>query len=213
MFSSTLLHSPHSFTGIQSGSFTGPDRLASEAALNQRLGGRIHTVSQVHGAAISWVGDGKLEADALVTTEPGVIVAVRVADCVPILLEGPGVVAAVHAGWRGTAADIVRLTVAEIGEKCGLKAQELRAAIGPAIGRECYQVGEEVVEKLSAVAPDGADWRADRQVDLVVLNLSILRSLGVTAEAVGTCTFCSSALWSHRRDGALAGRQVGAILR
>lgn len=211
MFHSSRLRSPHVFTGIGAGSFVGPGRPEAEAALRRELAAdRLHTASQVHGATVSWEG-ALAEADALVTTRPGSAVAVRIADCVPILVEGPGVVAAIHAGWRGTAADIVRETLRQLRERLGVEPSRLRAAVGPAIGRDCYEVSPEVVEALAAVAPEGVDWRTGRQVDLVALNLGILRSLGVDAEAVGPCTRCSDQLWSHRRDGAAAGRQVGAI--
>ena len=66
---------------------------------------------------------------------------------------------------------------------------------------------------LEAVAPPGLDWHSGRMADLVALNLGILRDAGVQAEAVGSCTRCTEGLWSHRRDGAAGGRQVGAIRR
>lgn len=210
MIRSSLLRSRHAFTGVALGSFVGPERGLSEAALCGLLGaGFLKTLSQVHGAQLCRVGDGATEGDALYCTEPGVAVAVRVADCVPILLEGDGFVAAIHAGWRGTAAGIIRSSIATIQEELGRKV--LRAAVGPAIGGSCYEVSPEVVEALEQVAVEGGFWRRGRQVDLVLLNLGILRSLGVEAEAVGPCTRCSPDYWSHRRDGAAAGRQVGAI--
>lgn len=150
-----------------------------------------------------------MEGDALATAEPGVAVAVRVADCVPVLVEGDGFVGAIHAGWRGTAADIVRRSIAMMEARWQRKV--LRAAVGPAIGGSCYEVSPEVVEALEGVAPPSVQWREGRNVDLVSLNLGILRALGVEAEAVGPCTRCSTTFWSHRRDGVAAGRQVGAI--
>lgn len=147
------------------------------------------------------------------TTVRGQIVAVRVADCVPVLLEGPGVVAAIHAGWRGTAGDIVRKVIEALQQRLGIPADRLKAAVGPAIGRECYEVSPQVLEQLASVAPPGLDWYSGQMADLRALNLGILRDAGVQAEMVGGCTRCEPGLWSHRRDGAAAGRQVGAIRR
>jgi YfiH family protein len=212
MLRSALLRSRHAFTGVAQGSFVGAPRTSSEEQLRLALdGSRVCTISQIHGSVLHFVEDlgGGEEGDALATTEPGVVVAVRVADCVPVLVEGDGFVAAIHAGWRGTAGDIVRRSIATMEARLGRRV--LRAAVGPAIGGSCYEVSPEVVEALSGVAPVGLQWRGERNVDLVALNLGILRSLGVEAEAVGPCTRCSPDYWSHRRDGAAAGRQVGAI--
>ena len=128
----------------------------------------------------------------------------------PVLLAGPGVVAAVHAGWRGTAADVVRAAVAATCEAGGCAPRDLRAAIGPSIRGCCYEVGKEVIDGVGAVAP-GADWVDGRRVDLAVANAGILASLGVAVDVVGPCTRCDHAYWSFRRDKELAGRQVGAI--
>ncbi len=210
MLRSALLRSRHAFTGVAQGSFVGATRASSEDRLRLALdASSFHTISQIHGSVLHFVGDGGEEGDALATTEPGVVVAVRVADCVPVLVEGEGFVAAIHAGWRGTAGDIVRKSIATMEARLGRRV--LRAAVGPAIGRSCYEVSPEVVEALEGVAPVGLHWREGRNVDLVALNLGILRSLGVEAEAVGPCTRCSPDYWSHRRSGAAAGRQVGAI--
>ncbi len=214
MLRSNLLRSRHAFTGVAQGSFVGASRGNSEEQLRLSLdASRFCTISQIHTADLHFaedlIGRAGVEGDALATAEPGVAVAVRVADCVPVLVEGDGFVAAIHAGWRGTAADIVRRSIATM--QARLNRRVLRAAVGPAIGGSCYEVSLEVVEALEGVAPPAVQWREGRNVDLVALNIGILRSLGVEAEAVGPCTRCSSAFWSHRRDGAGAGRQVGAI--
>lgn len=213
MYRSTLLSRPHAFTGVDDGDFMGapPDPVGRLLARLQ--GQRLAMLRQVHGDGISVVGDGFVEGDALITADPGQVVAVRVADCVPILIEGRAgdrwLVAAVHAGWRGTAADIVRHTLQRLAA-LGAAPAMLRAAVGPAIGPCCYGVGEEVIDGLSRVAA-APGWREGRQVDLRKLNLDILRAAGVQAEQVGPCTRCTPGLWSHRRDPAGAGRQVGAI--
>jgi YfiH family protein len=151
-----------------------------------------------------------VDADGIISTRPGAVVAVRVADCVPILLAAPGGVAALHAGWRGTAADIARIGLRTLQEATGARPAEVRAAIGPAICGACYEVGEEVLDGVAAVAP-GASWRAGRHVDLARANAEILEAEGVSVDLLGVCTRCDAGYWSHRRDGPAGGRQVGAI--
>ncbi|HBP18750.1 MAG TPA: hypothetical protein DEA08_13315, partial [Planctomycetes bacterium] len=119
-------------------------------------------LSQVHGRAVLRVerASGPLacagEADGLVTREPGLVLAARAADCVPVLLAGPrrdgGVpaVGAVHSGWRGTVQDVVGAAVASLCAEAGCPAAELRAVVGPCIGLDAYEVGEEVASELEA---------------------------------------------------------------
>lgn len=206
----------HCFTGVVEGDFRALDAEARGHALVGTLGGRgpLHTVRQVHGATMILVPDAPglaCEADALLATEPGTAVAVRVADCVPVLLATKGGVAAVHAGWRGTAADIVRGAVAALCAATGTVPADMRAAVGPSIRGCCYEVGDDVVQAVAAVTP-GRAWVVGRNVDLAAANQAILDSLGVRSEVVGGCTRCNAAYWSHRRDGEAAGRQVGAIV-
>ena len=96
--------------------------------------------------------------DALVTNQPGVMVTVRTADCVPVLLHDPvqRVVAAVHAGWRGAVAGIVPKTVALLVSRFGATVERLRMAIGPSAGPCCYEVDEPVLARLREVFPE---WR------------------------------------------------------
>ncbi|MFZ5482525.1 MAG: polyphenol oxidase family protein [Myxococcota bacterium] len=200
----------HGFTGRAEGDLRPPAPEAS-ARLVAALGGdgALRTVSQVHGARVVGAGeaDGRTEADAIVSAEPGVVVAVRVADCVPILLAAPGVVAAVHAGWRGTAADVTRATLRAVRERTR---GEVRAAVGPCICGRCYEVGDEVIAAVGRVAP-GRAWLDGRRVDLAEANAAILRDEGVAVDVLGVCTRCDEGYWSFRRDGAAGGRQAGAI--
>jgi len=197
------------------------------------LAGRpLATVRQVHGSRVVRVGAGGLpvaaaevvEADALWTTEAGLAVAVRVADCVPVLLHAPevGAVAAVHAGWRGTALSVVVETVHAWARELGADPARIRAGIGPAIGAARYEVGPEVVAALErSQPPEERGWRyADSphgraRVDLGEANAALLRSLGVPGDSIGrvpACTFDEPALfYSHRRTGGVTGRQAAVI--
>src|SRR5262249_4315110 len=111
--------------------------------------GNLATVKQIH-SAICVAAEGRCgvlaEADAVLENQPGAIVAVESADCMPVLLvdESRRAVGAVHAGWRGTAAHIAAGAVAAMRERFGSEPGDLHAAIGPGIGKCCYEVGPEV---------------------------------------------------------------------
>src|SRR5262249_39650088 len=113
------------------------------------------TLRQVHSNRVQRaddLGDDRCEGDALVTDLIGQSIGVRTADCVPILLldARSRAVAAVHAGWRGTAAEIVSCTLAKLGENFGTHARDVYAAIGPAIRACCYEVSTDVAERFAA---------------------------------------------------------------
>lgn len=204
---------PHAFTGRAQGDLR-RTQAAALAAVSATLGvaGPIRTVSQVHGQRVVDADeldpDVLVEADALVATRPARWIGVRVADCVPVLLcaaDGRAV-AAVHAGWRGTAADIVRAAVGELRSR--VPGAPLRAAVGPSIRGCCYTVGDEVIAGVAAVAP-GRTWLDGRRVDLAEANRAILASEGVDVEVVGGCTRCGGRWWSHRAGD--AERQLALI--
>ncbi len=185
---------------------------------------QIALIEQVHGREVVRVGRPRgpftpLGAgDALVTTRPGVVLAIRVADCVPVLLSAPGGVAAVHSGWRGTAAGVVAAAVERLVEETGAAASEMVAAIGPHISGAAYRVGEEVVQALVAAGltearfctraePDGAP-----HVDLGAAVAEQLERAGVGAiERAGGCTAQDPRFFSHRAEGAATGRQAAVI--
>jgi hypothetical protein len=118
----------------------------------------VEMVKQVHGADVTVVRreverrEAPLEADALVSDDPAVAIAVRAADCVPLLMADRtrGVVAAVHAGWRGTAARIAAAAVDALAREFGTRPHDIVAAIGPSIGACCYEVGSELVDAFAA---------------------------------------------------------------
>jgi YfiH family protein len=167
----------------------------------------LATVKQIHSATCV-AADGRAgvlgPGDALLEDRPGAVIAVKTADCLPILLvdERRRAVAAVHAGWRGTVARIAAGAVAAMGRRFGSEARDLAAAIGPAIGKCCYQVGPEVAAQF------GVEGRA--YISLADANRRQLLETGVTPERIyasNLCTMClAGEFHSFRRDGEAAGR-------
>jgi len=164
------------------------------------------TAAQVHGTAVVAVaGDppapSAMEGDALVTDVPGVAVGVVTADCLPILLAGPDgrVVAAVHAGWRGTLAGVANAALTVLRE---------RYEVGPEVSAAVREHFPRWADRVLAPGPGGRD-----HLDLVSLNALQLAAAGVRdVRDQGACTRCDAARFhSYRRDGAGAGRMVSWI--
>ena len=169
--------------------------------------------SQVHGADVIEATAGGLagEADALVARQRGLLIAVRVADCVPVLVAGPMGVAAIHAGWRGVAAGVVGAGVAALGGS-----GPLVAAVGPCISGARYEVGPEVIEGIAAAGvPREVFVRPGPCRDHADLASAVawqLRAAGVDeVDVLGACTLSDPALHSFRRDGDLSGRIAGVL--
>jgi YfiH family protein len=180
----------------------------------------IRLCRQIHGRAVHPVGDASAgfvevgDGDGLVTDRPGVGVLVWTADCVPILIAGDGTVAAIHAGWRGCAADIAGAAIERLTRSHHQNVERLRVALGPAICGNCYRVGREVVEALGLANRDATRWRIGNRVDLRGFLRAGFEDLGVPPdriETVGGCTRESSELASYRRDGDAAGRQWSMV--
>ena len=171
-----------------------------QLALNRQ----VHS-TLVHRAAPGTRGE---PGDGLWTDEPGQPILAMTADCLPIALvrtDGPRAVAVLHAGWRGLLAGVVRVGTETLGGR-------LQAAIGPAIGPCCYEVGEDVSEPFAEAF--GADVVRDRKLDLWTAAERALNAAGV-GEVVRTdlCTFCNpERFFSHRRTGKPRGVQ-GVIAR
>ncbi len=163
------------------------------------------------------------EADGLVTNVPGLPILCFVADCVPVLLCEPdaGVIAAVHCGWRSATGDILGEAMKKMAE-LGARAERVRAAIGPSIGKCCFETHRDVPDAIEAwLGGDTAglfERRADGKylVDLRGANARRLEQLGVPGTQIDLsdeCTFCShDKYWSHRYTRGLRGSQAAGIV-
>lgn len=182
-------------------------------------------VHQVHGGDVHVVRAGQpahhgrddTKADAIVTDDPSRIAMVRIADCGPVLLacETGRVVAAVHAGWRGVLAGVVSNA---LGAMRDLGARDIRAAIGPCIRVDAFEVGEDVAQQFAdsfprvSVVQRREHWPKPH-VDVLAAIMAQLHEADVThVEVVGECSFARSDLYfSHRRDGSRSGRMAAFI--
>ena len=193
---------------------------------------------QVHGCVIREVTDPDttredLEGvDALVTNVPGVAISVRTADCIPVLLYDPvhKAVAAVHDGWRGTVQRLSQKVIAFMHERYGTSASDLKAVIGPGIGPDSFQVGQEVADAFTEAgfpmdmilqdrgpkAPAEDDPMAGGlHIDLWKANQWLLQESGVQSaniQVAGVCTYKNNGrFFSARREGTKCGRIVNCI--
>jgi len=155
------------------------------------------------------------ECDILATALPGVGLVVQTADCVSILLAGVRSIAAVHAGWRGSARNAASAGVAALAQ-LDETASSLRAFLGPAIGACCYEVGGEVATQFAGKFLRGS-CEGRFRLDLAAVNRAQLEAAGVSAEKISAypaCTRCGGEKFaSYRRDGSDAGRMIALIAR
>ena len=188
--------------------------------------GRIVTMKQMHGEDLVEVKDKNLkeagEADGMVTSEKDIYLAVLTADCVPLLFVAPKqrVVAAVHAGWRGTMAGIAEKTARLLKTRYGVEPSELEVALGPSIGICCYEVKDDVAGPLmkrwgKLTTPSIAVRDGKSFINLRRLNRDILRAAGVPGNQlfqVGPCTSCTPEdFFSYRRERSETGRQMSFV--
>ena len=189
----------------------------------------ILSVKQVHGTEALVLdrpvtGSERFEGgwDALVTNQPGVTVAVRTADCVPVLVydRRHRAVAAIHAGWRGAVADIVPKTIGLMLSRFGIEEIDLRVSIGPSAGPCCYEIDDAV---LSPLRNSRSDWPlflhddcgTRARLDLKALVRTQVAQIGISPDhitAVNLCTICHSDLFhSYRREGRVNGTMLSGI--
>lgn len=200
----------------------------------------VEMVTQVHGAGVLVVRRGidrsahPQEADALVSDDPAIAIAVRAADCVPLLMADRvrGVVAAVHAGWRGTAARVAAAAVDALSREFGTRPADIVAAIGPTIGACCYDVGSELVDAFAAAGherhlidrwfvalpPPRGSFPPERprlRLDVAGANRDQLILAGVHESDIHVAGLCTAMhldiLTSYRAEKENAGRIAGVI--
>jgi hypothetical protein len=176
---------------------------------------RLANAGQVHGTAVARVSAPGLrpDCDALVTTTPGLALAVTAADCLPILYAARGAVGAAHAGWRGTAEGASEAALAALCAAAGATPGAVTIHLGPCIRGCCYEVGPEVAARFPAAAL--RRHGAALHLDLPTAARMRLIAAGVTPQAIhdtGACTACEpQSYFSHRRDRGLTGRQWGVV--
>ncbi|MDX2013454.1 MAG: peptidoglycan editing factor PgeF [Myxococcaceae bacterium] len=242
---SKVIRVPHGFPTRHGGVSTGPfaslnastsvgDDAASVAENVKRLAAAVGatpqlvaTAHQVHGVTVleaTAAGEGALpppvgEADALVTRAAGLTVGVKTADCLPILVEDPlgRQVAAVHAGWRGVIGDVLGRTLDRL-VASGARVDELRVAIGPAIGPCCFEVDGDLPQRFEAAFGAGVVRRVAGKpkvhLDLAWAVAESLRRRGLPdghVDALPHCTRCDERFFSHRRDAGVTGRMLSLI--
>jgi polyphenol oxidase len=191
---------------------------------------QFFVVNQVHGEKFLIIEDAvschSLESrqyDAIVTDQPGVAIGIKTADCAPVLLfdKRRRAIAAVHAGWRGTALGIAGKAVRVMAERFSTRPEDLCAAIGPSIGPCCYEVDEPVFDALSLQGETHQVLRPGKRQQRWMLDLPLANRIQLEREGVppgqisdaGLCTCCRQDLFfSHRRDGEKTGRHLNFIL-
>lgn len=192
---------------------------------------QLVTVTQVHGDDLLVIDQqnddfthfARLECDGIITNQPGVMIGVCVADCVPVLLFDPRqkVVATLHAGWQGTAANIAAKGVEAMVTVFDSRPSDILAAIGPAIGPCCYEVDppvkngfarQQAAWDLYAQPQEPGKW----QLDLAAINKHQLLAAGLASskiETSGICVCCTAeSFFSYRREQGETGRQMGFIM-
>lgn len=216
---------PHGFTSRYNGFGDRANGPGDHAALARALSlETTAAMKQVHGCDVRSVAapEPTPECDGVVTDQPGLGLIVHTADCVPMLMwaETVNAVSAVHAGWRGTLANVGAAAVAELAADKGASAEELHVAIGPAIRACCFEVGDDVINAFHAAGRDvdaisRPGRRERRHVDLIEDNRRQLLAVGVRSERIydsGLCTVCENErFYSYRKEGKGVGRLMGVI--
>jgi polyphenol oxidase len=190
---------------------------------------------QTHGSEVRVVKDESearrtpgatgeaIHADALITNAAKILLGIKTADCVPVLLcdKRAGACAAIHAGWRGTLARIVPITLERMRLEYGTRAGDVRAAIGPAAGACCYEVGDDVISAFRERFDDAGELLTPTEragharIDIQRANRQQLIAAGVSNELIHLAPFCTmertDLFFSYRREKKLYGR-VGRLM-
>lgn len=189
--------------------------LIARRELASRLSLRgVAFMNQSHSANALMVDSNKSiwPADALISTTPGLGLAVLVGDCLPILLQGEGIVAAIHAGRVGLTTGIIENTITAMRK---ISPGPISAAVGPHICEKCYEVSLQMYVEISTTHPSSATSTARHALNLTAMAQAELSQLGVDGTDVERCTNCDSQnlYFSHRRatQTGRTGRQIGLV--
>jgi len=211
------------FTAADARETVEQNRQLALEALNTE--GTLATSRQVHGCeviALTVAGLMPVEADGMMTDRTGIVLGIQVADCAPLLLADTRqrVVTALHAGWRGTIAEIATKGIGRMAEEFGTRPKDVIAAVGPSIGPCCYMVGDELIERVGWRS--GLLERRDGAVyfDLWEANRRQLEAAGAgRISLLKLCTACARTadgrrrFFSHRAEAGFTGRAMGLIAR
>jgi polyphenol oxidase len=211
--------------------------ISNRRAATRTFGSRLEDLvvpEQIHAAGVAVARDADRGrgsqgyadalpgADAVITNVPGLLLGVTIADCLPVFFFDPvnRAVGLAHSGWRGTAGCIAERTLGLMASEFGTSLGDVVAAVGPGIGPECFEVGEEVVAAMKEVGAEDSVFRPSPNgrwlLDLAaVVTVQLLRA-GIPPDNLSVapwCTYCAADLFfSHRRDGPTAGR-MGAFIK
>ena len=193
------------------------DKTSVFVAANQIHSNHVCIIDKKEMQGWERMEDAVEDCDALVTDRENVIVTILTADCVPILLYDPvkRVVAAVHAGWKGTEGEIVVKTIDAMKRRFGSNPSDMLAGVAPAIGKCCYEVGEDVVSHFSAYS-DAIDRHGKKyMLDLPMINKTQMIAAGILEEHIemsGICTACEvETFFSYRKEQGCSGRFMSMI--
>jgi len=201
------------------------NRIRSFAALNRPLDSYfdvwlVHSADVAYAEAPRDMSKETIQADIILTDKPNVTLYMRFADCVPILFHDPkkGVVGISHAGWLGTVRGVCSATIKAMQKKYGCKPADIKAAIGPSIGPDHYEIGQDVIMQIQSTFGDDAKHllrtrKGRTYLDLWSANSIQLQKAGVEQiEVAEVCTACHLDDWfSHRAEKGKTGR-FGALI-
>ena len=226
-------HAQHLFTSKQL-ALPGAEAWSAALASVGMTGERLMRVKQVHGNVVrilkkgelpEGAGEQKPDGDAIASNQPGLALAVMVADCVPILVVDPvaGAASAIHAGWRGTCARVAAKAIEIMQREFGTDPANLLAAIGPSAGPDDYEVGESLVDAFLDAGHSRADvdrWlirsSAKPHLDLWTANRDQLIAAGLRSTQIHVCGLSTvsnpDVFDSYRVAGDRAGRMAGIIV-
>lgn len=178
----------------------------------------VALMEQEHGSRVRLIDSGGVypRTDGMITSTPGIMLSVRIADCIPLLLFDPvkKVIGTVHCGWRSLLGGIAEKALEMMELHRSVITENVLAALGPSAGQCCYEIGQDLAERLR---PESVTTRDERLFGNLRWELIYrLRNAGVKKhqiEIISDCTICAESLYfSYRRDGVMSGRMMGYIL-